>query len=73
MTKKVKPKNNVKRLMKSSNPLSLRLLKRSELPPVMICEALSALLLCNNTMAIKRIEIIIKNTSMISLLFLHII
>ena len=68
-TKNVIPNKRVNLLTNNSSPLSFLLLNKSELPPVIICDALSALLLCNNTTAIKRIEIIIKKTCMLSLLF----
>ena len=61
MIKKATPKQNVKRVINNSPPRSLRLLNKSLLLPLIISVALSAFPLCNNTMAIKRTDIIINN------------
>jgi len=59
--KKIIPNASVILLINNSRPLSLRLLNKSELPPDIIWEALSALLLCNKTIVINSNDIINKN------------
>lgn len=60
MIKKSAPKVNVNLLINNSAPRSFLCPNKSALPPDIICDAPSALLLCNNTIAIKRTEIISK-------------
>ena len=54
------PKTAVKRVIKSSLPLSFLFEKSSSFPPITLLLAVADLLLCNITKAINSIEIIIN-------------
>ena len=62
ITKKAKPNTKVILLSNNSEPLSFWLENNSLFPPVIIWLASDALLLCNKTIAISNIDIIIKGT-----------
>ena len=66
MIKKSAPKANVNLLIKSSLPRSFLWPNKSELPPEIIWDAPSALVLCNKTIAINKIEIIINKVFIMS-------
>lgn len=61
MTKNATPNTAVNLVINNSPPRSFRFLNKESFPPVKAAEALSAFELCNNTIAINKIDTINNN------------